>query len=121
MDIGALISSFTTGTYVVTRTPAEKLKRGRVPVSPSQSTFSITAAVTAAIGSDLMRLAEGLRTNETRAVFTITQLFVGGQGADYEPDQISIDGDDWQVQHCETWHDPVSSGIGFRALVQAVR
>jgi hypothetical protein len=121
VDIAALISSFTTGTYVVTRTAAEKLKRGRVPASPSETTFSITAAVTAAMGSDLMRLAEGIRTNETHAVFTTTQLFVGGQGADFEPDQISIDGEDWQVQHCERWTDPVSGGLGFRALVQAIR
>jgi hypothetical protein len=120
VDIGALIDSFSTGSYVVTRAAHGTTLRGRVQEG-AQTTFSITAGAHPARGSDLLRLPEGRRNNETRVLFTTTQLQIGGIDADFEADLVDIDGEDWEVQHVETWHDPRSARVGYRCLVQARR
>jgi hypothetical protein len=120
VNIADLITSFSTGTYTVTRTSRGATTRGHVAAG-STTTFSITAAVHPAMGNDLKRLPEGRRSNETRVVYSRTELILGGQGAQYEADLISIGGQDWEVEHVETWNDPVSGDSGYRTIVQAIR
>lgn len=115
MDISSLIASFSTGAYSVTRTARGATADGRVS-SGTTSTFSITASVSPAVGSDLLKLPEGRRTNEVRAVITDTFMTIGGQGSAYEADQIGIDGTLWEISHVEAWLDPVSAGTGYKCL-----
>ncbi len=78
----------------------------------------IDGSVQPAGGKDLLRLPEGRRTNETRVLFTTTQLYTGDQGQEFEADWVTIDGEYWEIQHCEDW---VQSGGGtaYRCILQA--
>lgn len=117
MDAGDLINSFSTGTYAVTRTAAATLVKGK-RVAGATSTVNIIASVQPASGRDLLRLPEGRRSVETRIVYTATQLFVGAQGAGFESDVVTIDGEKWEVQQVQSWEsvDPTY----WRCIVQAV-
>jgi hypothetical protein len=120
VDAADLIDSFLTGSYTVTRRATAIMVDGIGEQQPA-STLSIDASVQPASGRDLQRLPEGRRTIETRIVFTITELFAGGQGVQYEADQVEIDGDQWEVQQVQPWRSSPSSDIGYyRAIVQAV-
>lgn len=120
MDIASLIESFATGTYTVTRTTRAAPVRGREQQG-TETTFDITGSSSPATGNDLKKLPEGRRTNETRVVFTATELLLGGEGAANEADTVSIDGQDWEVEHVETWRDSSSRTLGYRCVVQAMR
>lgn len=115
MDVSALISSFVTGTYAVTRTARGTVSRGKVQQG-SQTTISISAAVSPASGADIKRLPEGRRTNAAKTIFTTTQLLLGGQGDENESDIVSIDGSTWEVSHVELWTDPATGATGYRCV-----
>lgn len=117
MDLASLISSFSTGTYTVTRRQADGFTRG-IANPTIDSTFTINASVQPATGKDLLRLPEGRRTNETRVLFTTTQLYTGDQGQDYEADWVTIDGESWECQHVEDWVQ-AGGGVAYRCIVQA--
>lgn len=68
-----------------------------------------------------MRLPEGMRTNETRTLITATRLYAGGRGRTYEADEVTIEGEQWRVEHVENWLDSSTGDIGYRCLIQAVR
>lgn len=91
--------------------------RGRA-VSGTESTLTISGSVSPATGEDIIRLPEGLRSNQTRVLFTDTALTVGGQSSSYEADAVLIDGMTWECQHVETWVDPRSGGSFYRCIVQ---
>lgn len=125
MDIAALISSFSNGTFTVTRTARGDTVRGRIGAGTTSS-VSITAAWHPVLsraamgGKNLMRLPEGRRTTESRVLYTTTQLYAGGEGEDYEADKVSIDSRSWEVSSVEAWADGSSSRIGYCCIVEAV-
>ncbi len=101
MDLSSVIGSFLTGQYVVTRqAPAKGYTAGRLD-APDTSTFTIDACVQPAGGRDLQRLPEGMRVMEIKAIFTATELKTAGSGQD--PDLVTIDGEDYEVQKVERW------------------
>ena len=118
MDLGALIRSFSTGTYSVTRRAAGGFDRG-VAKGTTDSTVSVVAAVQPASGRDLLRLPEGRRSTDTRVLFTVTPLLVGDAGATYEANLVTIDGAEWEVQHVEKWTQAGAVGVAYRCIVQA--
>jgi len=95
-----VIGAFATGTYSVTRTTAATLVAGRI-VAGMASSFSISASVQPVEGRDLLAMPEGLRSEETRVVYTTTELrtLTEGHGADV----VTIDGDLWTVDKVERW------------------
>ena len=103
LDTAALISSLSTGTYTVTRTPAGTFANG-VAVPGTPTTLQITAAIYQASGRDLERLPEMRRSVATIKIFTTTQLRTGaqqgqgnGEGA-YQADRITYNGLQYEVQ-----------------------
>lgn len=82
---------------------------------PAATTFEITASVQPMSGRELDRLPEGLRQREVRVVFTATEL--KGTADTQEADEITIDGEQWQVQTPESW---LTLGNYFRAVVARV-
>ena len=120
MDLPDIIQSFGTGTYLVTRRAKAVFVAGRATPGAT-TTISIEASVQPATGRDLLRLPEGRRTQETRLVYTTTRLTPGAQGAAYEADLVLIEGNTWEVQHVETWHQaPGTDPTAYRAIVQAL-
>lgn len=115
MNISALIDSFATGTYVVTRTARGTVSRGKVQQG-AQTTISITAAVSPSSGADITRIPEGRRTNAAKTIFTKTQLLIGGQGDANESDIVTIDGSQWEIAHVEVWIDPTTLAVGYRCV-----
>lgn len=102
LDAVDLIDSLSTGVYVVTRRAAATYVDG-VAVPGVTSTFGVVAAVVPASGRDLLRLPEGRRSVETRAIYTAGPLLVGARAGVNEADLVEIDGDAWEVQMVETW------------------
>ena len=119
MDTSGLLASFMTGSYTVKRTAAGSFAHGKAVVG-TVTLFSINATVHPASGQDLLCLEEGRRSNETRVVFTPTQLSVNKVGDAYQADKVVIDGEDWECQHRETWVDPSTRTVYYRHIVQAV-
>jgi len=120
MDVVGLISDFATGTYTVSRRTKALIVRGRA-VPATATTFTAVASVQPASGRDLLRLPEGRRSEETRVIYTTTQLYPGTQAGAYEADQISINGISWEVQHVETWAEsPESEPTFYRCIAQAI-
>ena len=117
MDIGALIDSFATGSYQVTRRASAAPVRG-VYGATTDSVITIAASVQPASGQDLLRLPEGRRTNLTRVIFTTTELLTGDAGAANEADLVTIDGLEWEVQHVERWQDSNGYDVGYRCIAQ---
>ena len=122
MDAASLTLSFG-APYVVTRRAVlgAGFDAHGQPLPPTPSmTFSIIASVQPASGRDLLRLPEARRALETRVLFTVTQLLDGGQGAAFEADRVSIDGQDWEVQQVQRWLGTPGVDVAYwRCIVQA--
>ena len=112
MNLAALISSFNTGTYTVTRKTRGTPSRGIVPTT--STTLTINASVSPARGMDLVRAMEGRKANGAMTIFTMTELFVGGAGLAQEADVITINGIDWEVSNVEKWTDSVSGASAYK-------
>lgn len=63
--------------------------------------FSIVGSFQPMNGDELDRLPEGLRSREVQKGFTSTEL--KGEGATQEPDRVTINGQQWEVQNVERW------------------
>jgi hypothetical protein len=104
VSLQGVIAFFNTGTYVVTREGEGDYVLGRWE-SGAQTTFSIQASVQPMSGNELKDLPEGVRTEETRILWTLTQL----RGPEKEPadsgagaDLVDIDNKRyrvWKVEH----------------------
>lgn len=106
-----VIGAFATGSYTVTRTAAGATALGRYTAG-STSSFDIAASVQPVSGRDLLALPEGLRADETRIVYTTTELRALTSASD--TDAITIDGETWDVVRVERWQ--AFGGTHYRAL-----
>lgn len=107
-----MIARFKTGTYTVTRTAVGTRTNGRYTPGAT-STFDITASVQPVTGRDLQSLPEGQRAEETRIVYTTTELRT--RTATVDPDSISIDSETWAVVKVERWQ--AFGNTHYRAFV----
>lgn len=101
MSLIDAIPSLATGTYTVTRTPARNYTAGVLDAPTGQTTFSVIASAQPPTGRDLQQLPDGVRADEVRIVYAREELKTTEPG--YEPDTISIDGNDYEVFRVETW------------------
>lgn len=121
MNLAGLIGSFATASsYTVTRTARGSTTRGKIDAGTT-STVTITASVSPANPTDLLRLPEGRRTTDAVRLFTTTALYNGGQGSAYEADTVSIGGEDWEVTIADQWTDPLSRTSAYNCLLLVVR
>lgn len=93
-DLSSIVAAFATGTYTVTRPAATTYTLGRVN-TPSTSSFSFTGSIQPTTGKDLKRLPEGMQTLEVITIFTPVEL--------KNLDQLTFDGQPWQVQSVEKY------------------
>lgn len=113
MSILGNIASFATGTYTLVRTAVGSHVRGRYASGASTLAQTITACIQPLSGRDLKVLAEGQRADETRVIYTETELRT--RHPSDNPDRVVIDGEAWEVFRVERWE-----GFGtthYRALV----
>lgn len=116
MNLAALVASFATAaSYSVIRRARGATVRGRVQ-DPTEITVTITASVSPAKGADIEYLRQGRQVQAAVQIFTQTQLMIGGPGATYEADRITVNGDIWEVAHVEAWTDPRSRAVIYRCL-----
>lgn len=115
-DLTDVVANLGSGSYTVTRTvPGGYGSDGRwQPGTPS--TLTINASVQPLNGRDLERLPEGERTTERLKVYSATRLFTSGAGQD--PDVITVEGVDHQVETAETWGP---NGNYWKMIVRSVR
>ena len=85
------------GSYTVERRTPATYTGGRLDVGTT-TTFQATLSVQPLTGKDLQKLPEGSRIRGGVTVFSTVELQAGS-----EPDQIEIDGDNYEVHHVETW------------------
>ncbi len=116
MNIAALMASFATGTYTVTRrTRSTAVTRGVVD-DGVETSLTVRGSVSPGLGADLLKVPEGRRTNETQVIFTDTRLYVGEPTEGYEADRLLIRGVLYELVHLETWTDSRSTGLGYKAI-----
>lgn len=112
-DMSDVVNSMITDSYAVTRTtPSTYDSDGRL-VPGVEAVLTITASIQPASGRDLQRLPEGLRTFETRVIYTTTELFT--QGPNQAPDIVAVEGFAYEVQMVEQWGNV---GSYFKAIAQ---
>lgn len=100
MDLSGVVLGLASGSYSVARSLGGYDGDGRY-YPGTISTFNIQASVQPLKGRDLLRLPEGLRTEELVTIYTPTQLFT--QGANQDPDVVTVAGLQYQVQTVEQW------------------
>lgn len=113
-DLGDAVDALATGIYLVTRAGATTYTQGR-PVAAASSSLEIRAMVYPVTGRTLDRLPEGLRTHETIAVVTRTEL--KSLQATKTPDLVTYKGAQYQVAMLEDWK---ASGGFWRAFCTRV-
>lgn len=94
------ITRFASGTYSVSRHGTGTWTTG-VFAKASPSTISIVASVQPVGGRDFAALPEGRRANEVRVIYTATLLRTEGPAG--SADEITIDGEAWEIFKVETW------------------
>lgn len=108
-----VIASLQTGTYTVTRQRAGAHVKGRYTPGAT-SAVQIVASIQPVTGRTLQDLPEGQRGEETRVVFTETEIRSRAPGV--EPDRITIDGESWTCIRSERWQG--LGGTHWRAYFQ---
>lgn len=93
-------AGFKTGDYTVTRVVAGSYVSG-LYVPGGTSTLSIEASIQPATGRDLQVLPEGQHGQETKVVYTTTELRT--RRTTHDPDKITIDGETWECVTDERW------------------
>lgn len=106
---------FPTGTYTVTRTARGTTTLGRYTPGAT-STFPIVADVQHVSGDQLRDLPEGVRSEESRILYTTTALTA--QSTTHDADVIAIDGDNWRVIRVDRFRVFANR---YRAIVERVR
>lgn len=100
MSVTGAIGSFATGTYTLVRSSVGTYTRGRYGAGASVSS-TITACVQPITGRDLQALPEGQRADETRVIYTTTELRTRHPSSD--PDRVIIDSEAWEVFRVQRW------------------
>jgi len=77
-------------------------------VAGSSSTAPITASVQPAGPRDLLHLPEGDRTKGAVKIYTDAELSEGDESAGLVPDQITWNGEQWEVQ--KVWRHALGLG-----------
>lgn len=95
-----VISTFGTGTYTVTRTTSGALTVG-VYEAGVESTFDIAASVQPVTGRKLQVLPEGRSAEESRILYTTTELRT--QQNSNDPDIVTIDDEPYLCISWERW------------------
>jgi hypothetical protein len=113
-DLADVVDTFSDN-YTVTRSGLISYDQNGDPVTGSTGTLTIRACVQPIMGRDLMRMPEGWRTQELLAIFTTTELFT--KASANEPDTISVNGVNYQIQQVERWAD---LGNYWRAVAMKV-
>lgn len=106
MPLVGSIASFSTGTYSVSRTAAGSYVDGFY-VDGGVSSFNIDASIQPVTGRETLAVPEGYRAEETRVVYTTTELraltptSIG--------DVITYKSEPWEVIKSEQWPDLAGS------------
>lgn len=115
MSLSGVIGRFKTGTYNVTRT-AVGVRVNQVYVPGATTVIPIDASIQPVSGRMLQDLPEGQHAEESRLVYTRTELKTRTPGTD--PDIISIDGEDYRVTRVEKYG--TISGGHYRVWAERV-
>lgn len=117
-----------TGAYTVTRTGAGDYGDA-LPLSlpyaagdgiarlPAPTTFSIQASIQPVSGRDLLRLPEGLRTQQLVCIYTDTALQTALAPSGNQADVVAYKGQDFECQTILDWSD---SGDFFKVIAQKI-
>lgn len=99
MSLVGVIGSFATGVYEVTRaTEGTYDENGRL-VAGVESSFEVEGVLTALSGDDLQVAASAEHADETRVLYTTTELYT--RTRTHEPDRVSALGSTWEVFRVE--------------------
>ena len=113
-----------TGTYTVTRsTPANPVydAHGRAN-APTKTTFTITGSLQPLTGRDLLVMPEAQRAEETRWLYSDTEIRTRGPVSD--PDVVTVHtghGDEhWVATSVERWDYPPEDEVFWRCKVSRI-
>lgn len=110
-----VLETFGTGVYTVTRPAVGSYDAHGRYVPGEDDEFEIEACVQPADGDSVQSLPEGLRRQNARVVFTVTELRAGGDDFG-KSDAVEIDGARWYVHSVEgPWN--LTDDIHYRVIV----
>ncbi len=93
---GAIASLTQGGPYTATRTTdGGGYDADGLAIAGSASTFSVAGSLQPVSGRELRDLPEGQRGDETRVIYTLTELRT--RTSTHRPDVLAIDGEPWTV------------------------
>lgn len=116
LDVSDIVADFITETATVTRAAATTYDANGRAVAGSSSTFAAGVCVQPVTGKDLLRLEEGFRTRDARAVFSTVELRSAAAGG-APADLVQLADGTFEVQHVEPW----DSGAFWRCIVLRVQ
>lgn len=116
MSVTDSIGALATGTYSVSRRASGSFTQGRYTPG-TLALLTITASVQPVRGRDLRVLPEGQRAEDTRVVYTTTELRTRTDST--EPDRVSIGGEPFNVFRVEKWD--AFGTTHYRAFVALVK
>lgn len=108
--VGPAIRSFARP-YTLTRYGATVRAGGRVQAQEGAPLAGFKAAIVPVSGSDMRRLPEGTRQDETIGFFAEVEVFTGGNGR--QADRIEYKGANYCITNVERWDE---HGAFFHAL-----
>lgn len=114
MSLATMLARYKTGTYTRTRTTAGAYVTGRF-VAGTTTTDSLDLCIQPLGGRDLKILPEGRRADDTRVVYSLTELRTTSPAG--AADKLTIDGEVWEVFHVDPWLPLRPSVNYYRALV----
>ena len=117
MSLASAVLALSNGTYQVTRFAADSYDAEGRLVKGAGSAVQVVASVQPVNGRDLLRLPEGLRTKELRALFATSALQTANEVAGTRADQVLIGADTYEVQTVEDWS---TSGGFWKAIAAKV-
>lgn len=103
LDVHTAFLRLATQSVTLTRYSAGSYDSHGRWVDGSSSQSSISASVQPLSGLELQDLPENRRTDETIAVYSETEIKEGSIQDQRQPDIITHDGKDYEVQRVESW------------------
>ena len=101
MALTGVIGSFQTNTYDVKRKTTGTTVAGRYTAAAETTLSAVVMSIQPVNGTDIQALPEGQHSENTRKVYTNTELFTRTPTND--PDEIVIDSERWVVITVERW------------------
>lgn len=101
-ELADAVELLSSGHYLVMRPAAKSVVNGVVD-SPPPAYFWALGSMQPTMGRDVQKLPEGIRERESKVFFTTEVLRTKATATTGQPDQVTVDGELFEVSHLDDW------------------